>query len=63
LIWIKIYKHGEQEISRAKMKKIELILPDPIVDKLNRIAEERKVTVTDVIQVALAEFIEREGVM
>lgn len=45
------------------MKKIELILPDPIVDKLNRIAEERKVTVTDVIQVALAEFIEREGVM
>ena len=44
------------------MKKIELILPDPVVDKLNKIAEERKVTVTDVIQVALTEFIEREEV-
>ncbi len=44
------------------MKKIELILPDPVVDKLNRIAEERKVTVVDVIQVALTEFVEKEGV-
>ena len=44
------------------MKKIELLLPDPVVDKLNKIAEERKVTVTDVIQVALTEFIEREEV-
>jgi predicted transcriptional regulator len=44
------------------MKKIELILPDPVVDKLAKIAEERKVTVTDVIQVALTEFVEKEGV-
>jgi len=44
------------------MKKIELLLPDPVVDKLNKIAEERKVTVTDVIQVALTEFVEKEEV-
>jgi predicted transcriptional regulator len=62
LTWIKIYKRGEQEISRVKMKKIELILPDPVVDRLSRIAEERKVTVVDVIQVALTEFVEKEGV-
>jgi hypothetical protein len=62
LAWIKIYKRGEQEIPRVKMKKIELILPDPVVDRLSRIAEERKVTVVDVIQVALTEFIEKEGV-
>jgi predicted transcriptional regulator len=62
LVWIKIYKRGEQEIPRVKMKKIELILPDPVVDRLNKIAEERKVTVVDVIQVALTEFIEKEGV-
>jgi len=44
------------------MKKIELLLPDPVVEKLNRIAEERKVTITDVIQVALTEFVEKEEV-
>jgi len=44
------------------MKKIELMLPDPVVDKLNKIAEERKVTVVDVIQVALTEFVEKEEV-
>ena len=62
MAWIKIYKRGEQEITRVKMKKIELLLPDPVVDKLNKIAEERKVTVTDVIQVALTEFVEKEEV-
>jgi len=42
------------------MKKVEIMLPDPIVDKLNRIASERRVTVNDVVQVALTEFIENE---
>ena len=43
------------------MKKVEIVLPDPVVEKLNRIANERKVTVNDVVQVALTEFIENEG--
>jgi len=42
------------------MKKVEIMLPDPVVEKLNRIASERKVTVNDVVQVALTEFIENE---
>jgi len=42
------------------MKKVEIMLPDPIVEKLNRIASERKVTVNDVVQVALTEFVENE---
>ena len=42
------------------MKKVEIMIPDPIVDKLARIANERKVTVNDVVQVALTEFIENE---
>ena len=42
------------------MKKVEIMLPDPIVEKLNRIASERKVTINDVVQVALTEFIENE---
>jgi len=43
------------------MKKVEIVLPDPVVEKLNRIANERKVTVNDVVQVALTEFVENEG--
>ena len=43
------------------MKKVEIMLPDPVVEKLNRIASERKVTVNDVVQVAITEFIENEG--
>ncbi len=42
------------------MKKVEIMLPDPVIEKLNRIASERKVTVNDVVQVALTEFIENE---
>ena len=42
------------------MKKVEIMLPDPIIDKLNRIASERKVTINDVVQVALTEFVENE---
>jgi len=42
------------------MKKVEIMLPDPVVEKLNRIASERKVTINDVVQVALTEFIENE---
>jgi len=43
------------------MKKVEIMLPDPVVEKINRIASERKVTVNDVVQVAITEFIENEG--
>ncbi len=42
------------------MKKVEIMLPDPVIEKLNRIASERKVTLNDVVQVALTEFIENE---